>query len=166
MADLISIRPAEARDVPGMTAIRAVEWETQQYWEDRIGAYLRSESFPQKALAARAAWVAENGEQIVGFVAGHLTQRFDCEGELEWINVTREYPRRGNCLAIQCLAGSCTRMRFVSVLTLRLRMQWREPSTQNTEQSSWSPTGWCGGMCGRCGSCDAVLPQIPAPIET
>ena len=88
--------------MPGMASIRAAEWETQEFWEHRIGAYLRSESFPQEALALRTAWVAEHGEQIVGFVAGHLTRRFDCDGELEWINVAREY--RGARIASRLMA--------------------------------------------------------------
>jgi ribosomal protein S18 acetylase RimI-like enzyme len=30
------------------------------------------------------------GDEIVGFVSGHLTDRFGCEGELEWINVAAQ----------------------------------------------------------------------------
>jgi len=35
--------------------------------------------------------VAEVTDEVIGFIAGHLTQRFACNGELEWINVFPEY---------------------------------------------------------------------------
>ena len=43
----------------------------------------------------RAAFVAEVGENVVGFVAGHLTNRYQCEGELQWINVAPDQRGRG-----------------------------------------------------------------------
>jgi GNAT superfamily N-acetyltransferase len=38
-------------------------------------------------------WMAEEGEIPIGYVAGHLTRRFDCEGELQWIYVVPEHRR-------------------------------------------------------------------------
>jgi len=38
---------------------------------------------------------------LVGFVAGHLTRRYGCQGELEWINVLPE--RRGAGIASELL---------------------------------------------------------------
>ena len=34
-------------------------------------------------------------EDLGGFIAGHLTRRFSCDGELEWIDVVRERRRSG-----------------------------------------------------------------------
>jgi GNAT superfamily N-acetyltransferase len=102
MSNEILIRPAELRDVPVMAAIRAREWGTDSYWIDRIGGYLKGEHFPQHALLPRAAWVAVEGVTIEGFVAGHLTRRFGCDGELEWINVVPE--RRGKGIADRLMA--------------------------------------------------------------
>lgn len=31
----------------------------------------------------------------MGLIAGHLTRRFGCDGELEWISIRQEYRRRG-----------------------------------------------------------------------
>ena len=42
-------------------------------------------------------------EQIVGLIAGHLTRRFGCEGEMEWISVRPSYRSRG--VASQLLFG-------------------------------------------------------------
>lgn len=91
----VTIRPAEIRDVIAMAAIRARDWETQEYWEARIGRYLNVEQSPKEALSGRAAFVAVEGETIVGFVAGHRTRRYGCAGELQWINVTVERRRHG-----------------------------------------------------------------------
>ena len=91
----ITIRPAEQSDIVAMAAIRAKQWETPAYWLRRIPAYLNGELFPQQALAPRAAFVAADGEQIVGFVAGHLTRRFQCDAELEWIDTIVERRRQG-----------------------------------------------------------------------
>jgi hypothetical protein len=36
----------------------------------------------------RVSYVAFEQGLIVGFIAGHLTRRYGCDGELEWINVS------------------------------------------------------------------------------
>lgn len=84
----VTIRPVENLDIPLIANIRAQTWQTESFWKDRISRYLRGEHSPQKALPARAIFVAieEEGE-LVGFVAGHRTTRFKCDGELQWINV-------------------------------------------------------------------------------
>src|SRR5258705_14016538 len=56
---------------------------------------MRGELHPQQALAPRVVLVAEGGEDIVGFIAGHLTRRFGCDGELEWLDVVAECHRTG-----------------------------------------------------------------------
>lgn len=50
---------------------------------------------PQQALASRIMCVATENEKIIGLIAGHLTRRLDCEGELEWIDVDTSYRRKG-----------------------------------------------------------------------
>lgn len=94
----IAIRPAEARDVAAVAAIRARMWETEAYWLRRIAGYLSGELSPGQALPARAVFVAENNDNnhtIVGFVAGHRTRRHRCKGELEWIDVVSEHRGQG-----------------------------------------------------------------------
>ena len=82
-----------------MAAIRAAEWETQEFWEHRIAGYLAGTHNPQQALPERAVFVAEEAGPaaplVVGFVAGHRTLRHGCQGELEWINVAAEHRGRG-----------------------------------------------------------------------
>lgn len=43
---------------------------------------------------------------IIGFIAGHLTERFNCNGELEWINVIPAYRRSGIAFELLCLLAS------------------------------------------------------------
>jgi predicted GNAT family acetyltransferase len=39
---------------------------------------------------------------VVGLVAGHLTRRFGCAGELQWISVRPEERARGIASALLC----------------------------------------------------------------
>jgi ribosomal protein S18 acetylase RimI-like enzyme len=88
-------REAEKLDVPAMASIRASYSGTQEYWEERIAGYLNGEIHPQKALPPRVSYVAVEGDSVVGFIAGHLTRRYACDGELEWIDVVPEQRRQG-----------------------------------------------------------------------
>jgi ribosomal protein S18 acetylase RimI-like enzyme len=78
-----------------MAEIRAGDWGTADYWRERIQRYLDSESNPQHARQDRIAYVCVDGEFVVGLVAGHLTRRFGCDGELQWISVRPESRRHG-----------------------------------------------------------------------
>ena len=91
----LTIRASEDDDISAMAAIRAQEWETEAFWKERIGRYMHGEHSPQKALAARAAFVAVREGVVAGFVAGHRTRRYDCDGELQWINVAMAHRGRG-----------------------------------------------------------------------
>ena len=89
----VTLRVVEEADVPSMAAIRALEWGTETFWADRIGRYLSGQHSPRQALLERTAFVAMDGSDLVGFVAGHKSRRLGCDGELQWINVVKE--RRG-----------------------------------------------------------------------
>jgi ribosomal protein S18 acetylase RimI-like enzyme len=93
----VTLRGVEETDISSMAEIRAREWGTQVFWVDRIGRYLSGQHSPQQALAARTAFVAIEGNDVVGFVAGHRTRRFGFDGELQWINVVPE--KRGYGIA-------------------------------------------------------------------
>lgn len=88
-------RVAGASDVPAMAAVRAAAWGTQNYWETRISGYMARELNPQHALLPRVLYVAHAGDALVGLIAGHLTRRYACDGELEWIDVLRTHRRTG-----------------------------------------------------------------------
>jgi ribosomal protein S18 acetylase RimI-like enzyme len=97
----VRYRIAEKSDIPAMARIRAAEWETEEYWRGRISGYLDGELHPQQALMPRVSYLALQDESLVGFIAGHLTRRHECDGELEWINVIPE--RRSTAVASELL---------------------------------------------------------------
>ncbi|HXC94632.1 MAG TPA: GNAT family N-acetyltransferase [Edaphobacter sp.] len=94
----VIIRPAEPADMPAMASIRAQSWETEPYWHNRITRYLGGIHSPQHALAPRITFVAideERKQELVGFIAGHLTRRYNCDGELQWIDTLEQRRRQG-----------------------------------------------------------------------
>jgi RimJ/RimL family protein N-acetyltransferase len=97
----LSYRPAEDSDVPALARLQAARWETEEYWKVRIPAYLHGELDPRQALKPRVGYVALEDDSIVGLIAGHLTRRYDCDGELEWIIIAPEH--RGAGVAAELL---------------------------------------------------------------
>ena len=98
-------REAQLSDIAQMAEIRAGDWGTEEYWRERILQYMTGELHPREALPARVAFVCISQDRIVGLIAGHLTRRFGCDGELEWISVRPEYRNRGVASELlRCLA--------------------------------------------------------------
>lgn len=91
-------REAAVDDVEAMGRARAGEW-TGGAAAPVMARYLAGEHHPQHALRLRVAFLAEDGGAVVGFVAGHLTRRFGCDGELQWLYVAPE--RRGRDIATE-----------------------------------------------------------------
>ena len=95
------IRVARQADVPAMARLRAANLPSEEAWTLRIASYLAKEHHPRHALLPRICYVALAGEALVGYIAGHLTRRYDCDGELQWINVIPEH--RGTGVAAELL---------------------------------------------------------------
>ena len=90
---IVIYRRADKSDIPAMARIGS-EGEEGRASGDRIGRYLEGLHHPQHALAPRVIYVAVEHESVVGYVAGHLTRRYGCDGELQWIYVAAEHRRR------------------------------------------------------------------------
>jgi GNAT superfamily N-acetyltransferase len=74
--------------------------------DHRMAAYLEGRHHPQQALPPRVAYVALAGDAVIGYIAGHRTRRYDCEGEVQYLFVAAEYRRRGIAAALlRLLAG-------------------------------------------------------------
>jgi ribosomal protein S18 acetylase RimI-like enzyme len=102
----VAFREANQSDVAAMARIRAAEWESEEYWRARISSYLEGESNPQNALATRVIYIAVGDDGVVGFIAGHVTRRYACHGELQWIDVICEQRRTGIASQLlRCLAA-------------------------------------------------------------
>jgi GNAT superfamily N-acetyltransferase len=91
----IDFRIATPDDIPSLARLRSMGWGDVTYWIPRITAYMNGTNNPQQALPARVVYSAIHHDKVIGLIAGHLTTRLDCEGELEWIDVDTEYRRKG-----------------------------------------------------------------------
>jgi GNAT superfamily N-acetyltransferase len=83
----ITIEPATLNDLPAMCRLRAEYTGHPLEWEPRITAYMIRQHNPQFALEPREVFVAVEDNEVVGLISGHLTRRFNCHGEIQWINV-------------------------------------------------------------------------------
>jgi ribosomal protein S18 acetylase RimI-like enzyme len=96
----VQYREANPSDIPAMAGIR-IEGEEGGASEDRMARYLAREHHPQQALTSRVIYVAVEGDSLVGYIAGHLTRRYACDGELQWIYVVPKH--RGSSVATELL---------------------------------------------------------------
>ncbi len=90
----IQYKEATEADLPFIARILA-DWQTEEYWNRRVSGYYHRELHPQRALLPRVIYVATDSGSIVGFIAGHLSERFGCDGELQWINILPEFRKAG-----------------------------------------------------------------------
>ena len=110
------LRPYIPEDLHDVARIRATDWGTQEYWEKRINAYINLRQSPQSAKESRAIWVAIEEHETIGMIAGHLTNRFGCQGELQWVHVRHDL--RGKQIAHR-LFGKLTSW-FISVNAFKI----------------------------------------------
>ncbi len=87
-------RTAFSADVPAMVGCRASDREAGPA-DPRMAAYLSGQHNPQQALAARTAFVALAGNDVVGYIAGHATSRYGCSGEVQYLYVAPHCRRSG-----------------------------------------------------------------------
>jgi GNAT superfamily N-acetyltransferase len=90
----IEYREATTSDVPAMAQCRVTDPAAGNA-DPRMAAYLDGLHHPHQALAPRIGYVAVDGDMVIGYIAGHETRRFDCEGEVQYLYVATEYRRRG-----------------------------------------------------------------------
>ena len=95
----VTYRIATADDVPAMVSGR-LEDPSAGPADDRMAAYLRGSHHPQHARAPRVAFIAVSDDRVVGYIAGHLSKRFDCEAELQYLYVASDWRRRGIATAL------------------------------------------------------------------
>ena len=94
MSESIRFREASVDDVAGLEAARKSDSEGGPA-DPRMARYLRGEHHPQKALMPRVMYLAENTERAVGYIGGHLTERYGCDGELQYLYVVPSHRRAG-----------------------------------------------------------------------
>lgn len=82
----IHYRRAAPADVPAL-ALLPSQGEPGDAADGRMLPYLLGEHHPQQALGPRVMFAALDGDSPVGYIAGHLTRRFDGQGELQYFYV-------------------------------------------------------------------------------
>jgi ribosomal protein S18 acetylase RimI-like enzyme len=92
---IVLYREVTSEDIPLLARIRGTNLATEEYWANRISKYMEGTHNPQMALKPRIAYLASADGDIIGFAAGHLTKRYNCDGELQWINVNESHQKRG-----------------------------------------------------------------------
>ena len=99
-----TIVEATLNDVPAIVEVTMQSFEdafNKPFYHSRKDAihrwtaYMRKEHHLQKAKDPRVLYIAIADEKTVGFIAGHLTERYDLEGELQSIYILPEHQRKG-----------------------------------------------------------------------
>ena len=86
----VRYREAHASDLPQMALIWSREGSEGGASEQRMTGYFNGQHHPKHALLPRVIYVAQQGDALIGYIAGHLTRRYECEGELQWVYVIPE----------------------------------------------------------------------------
>ena len=90
----MTYREATSADVPAMEECRLGDPGAGDA-DPRMAAYLDGRHHPGQARAPRVAYVAELDGRVAGYIAGHLTRRFKCHGELQYLYVSPSHRRAG-----------------------------------------------------------------------
>ncbi len=103
-AGKLSYREAMVADVPAIVRSRAEDpdWGPA---DPRTALYLEGKHSPQLALPPRVAFLALQGQIVVGYIAGHLTQRYECDGEIQYLWVGINHRRGGVATRLLQLQG-------------------------------------------------------------
>jgi ribosomal protein S18 acetylase RimI-like enzyme len=89
-----SYRRAGVKDLPAIARSRADDPDAGPA-DERMAAYLDGSHHPHQALAPRASFVCEVSGVVVGYIAGHLTTRHRCDGEVQYLYVAPAHRRTG-----------------------------------------------------------------------
>jgi len=90
----VRYREATVADVAEIARSRLADPEAGRA-DPRMAAYLQGTHHPQRALAPRVAYVALHDPDVAGYIAGHLTRRYDCDGEVQYLFVAPRHRRSG-----------------------------------------------------------------------
>ena len=95
----ITVREGTAAHVPALERMREPDRAAGPA-DPRMARYLLGEHHPHEALQPRVIFVAESEAGPVGYIGGHRTTRYGCEGELQYLYVTPLHRRTGVATAL------------------------------------------------------------------
>ena len=104
----MQIRPVRETDLDAVARVHAQTRVASSYYHDavdvnaevqrlhpRLVGYVAGTYHPSWSLPQRSVIVAEQDNQILGFIAGHRSRRMGCNGELQWMFVLPSWQRKG-----------------------------------------------------------------------
>ncbi|MDQ6769923.1 MAG: GNAT family N-acetyltransferase [Gemmatimonadota bacterium] len=101
----IQYRKATSADVIAMAQCRLTD-PAAGAADSRIAAYLEGTHHPQQALLPRVGYLALADDAVIGYIAGHRTRRFGCDGELQYLFVAPNHRKLGIAtVLLRSLAG-------------------------------------------------------------
>ena len=103
-SQVLDYRVAQASDIERMAQCRLADPAAGPA-DERMADYFAGTHHPQQALAPRIGYVAAMGDRLLGYTAGHLTRRHQCDGELQYLFVAPAHRRAG-------IAGELVRRLF------------------------------------------------------
>ncbi len=101
-ANAIGYREATLADVPDMVRCRVGD-TTIGPADPRMALYLEGRHHPQHALEPRVMLVCLEEDSVIGYIGGHLTRRYDCDGELQYLYVVPQHRRKATASKLQAL---------------------------------------------------------------
>jgi ribosomal protein S18 acetylase RimI-like enzyme len=89
-------RQATSADVPAMAACRLSDPAAGRA-DERMAAYFQGTYSPGDVIpgSPRTGFVAFDGDEMVGYIAGHHTTRMHADAEIEYLFVAPSHRRRG-----------------------------------------------------------------------
>jgi GNAT superfamily N-acetyltransferase len=90
----VGFRMVTRSDVSAMAQCRLLDPDAGAP-DPRMEAYFDGKHHPQHALPPRTGYVAMADDAMIGYIAGHRTNRHGCDGEVQYLFVAPRYRRRG-----------------------------------------------------------------------
>lgn len=93
--DILEAGPSDAATITDVSIRSYGDAFCEPFYMEREAAlprwerYMRGEHHPRHAKDPRIVYAAITDREMAGFIAGHLTERFGLEGELQSIRVSR-----------------------------------------------------------------------------
>ena len=96
----VHLRQATSADAAAMAQCRLADSTDEGLADSRMAAYFDGQHHPQKALLPRVGYLALRNSAVIGYIAGHLTTRNGCSGEVQYLFVQPAYRRQGVATAM------------------------------------------------------------------
>src|SRR5881396_1727693 len=95
----VQYRESTSGDIRAMAQCRLTDPAARSA-DPRMAAYFAGQHHPHQAMLPRVGYLALAGDDVIGYIAGHRTQRFGNDGEVQYLYVAPNYRRLGIASAL------------------------------------------------------------------